>query len=120
MTDFPPPSDRPKSPTGQAFGLFRPVLFAIGVIGLAMGGLILSHRSNPQIASLPPTAEPAGPAVPKPMRAPPVPVILADSQPAPPVTAADFGKPPSLDLRGFQMKPPEAPTADAEPPASDI
>ena len=120
MTDFPSPSDRPKSPEESAFGLFRPVLFAIGVIGLAMGGLILSHRSNPQIASLTPPAEPAAPAIPQQAKAPPVPVILADSQPAPPVTAADFGKAAPLDLRGFQMKPPEASSADAEPPASDV
>ena len=127
MTDFPSPSDRPKGAKGATFGLFRPVLFAIGVIGLAMGGLVLSHRSNPDIASLPPkppaipsTPAPAAPAPAGPAQAVPGPVILADSQPAPPVTAADFGKPASLDLRGFQMKPPEAPTADAEPPASDI
>ncbi|MFN4015574.1 MAG: peptidoglycan DD-metalloendopeptidase family protein [Reyranella sp.] len=113
----------------MTFGLFRPVLFAIGVIGVAMGGLILSHRSNPDIASLPPKTaaapapappSPAGPASAAPARAAPGPVILVDSQPAPPVTAADFGNPSSLDLRGFQLKPPEAPTADAEPPASDI
>jgi murein DD-endopeptidase MepM/ murein hydrolase activator NlpD len=127
MTDFPSPSDRPKSPRRQAFGLFRPVLFAIGVIGLAMGGLILSHRSNPDIASLPPkppaipsTPAPAAPGPAGPPQAAPAPVILADSQPAPAVTAADFGKSAPLDLRGFQMRPPDAPTADAEPPASDI
>lgn len=127
MTDFPSPSDRPKSPRRQAFGLFRPVLFAIGVIGLAMGGLILSHRSNPDIASLPPkppaipsTPAPTAPGPAGPPQAAPAPVILADSQPAPPVTAADFGKSAPLDLRGFQMRPPDAPTADAEPPASDI
>ncbi len=127
MTDFPPPSDRPKSAKGATFGLFRPVLFAIGVIGLAMGGLILSHRSNPDIASLPPktaalptTPAPAAPGPKGPAQAALAPLVLADSQPAPPVTAADFGKPASLDLRGFQMKPPEAPTADAEPPASDV
>ena len=119
MTDFPSPSDRPNSPKGQTFGLFRPVLFAIGVIGLAMGGLVLSHRSNPQIAALPLKAEPGAAAVEQQAPPPSVPVILADSQPAPPVTAADFGKSGPLDLRGFQMKPPE-PTADADPPASDI
>ena len=118
MTDFPSPSDRPKRPKNTTFGLFRPVLFAIGVIGLAMGGLVLSHRSNPEIATLPPktSAVPPTPAAP----AAPAPVILADAQPAPPVTAADFGKAAPLDLRGFQMKPPETPSPDAEPPASDI
>jgi murein DD-endopeptidase MepM/ murein hydrolase activator NlpD len=128
MTDFPSPSDRPESPRNTTFGLFRPVLFAIGVIGLAMGGLVLSHRSNPDIASLaprtptiPPVPAPAAPPPGGPAQAAPgPPLILAESQPAPPVTAADFGTPPSLDLRGFQMKPPEGPTADAEPPASDI
>ena len=127
MTDFPSPSDRPKGAKGATFGLFRPVLFAIGVIGLAMGGLVLSHRSNPDIASLPPkppaipsTPAPAAPGPAGPPQAAPAPVILADSQPAPPVTAADFGKSAPLDLRGFQMRPPDAPTADAEPPASDI
>ena len=121
MTDSPPPSDRPKSAKGATFGLFRPVLFAIGVIGLAMGGLVLSHRSNPQIASLPSktAADPTVSTPPAPSQAAAPPVILADSQPAPPVTAADFGKPPALDLRGFQMKPPEASASDAEPQASD-
>jgi murein DD-endopeptidase MepM/ murein hydrolase activator NlpD len=106
----------------MTFGLFRPVLFAIGVIGLAMGGLVLSHRSNPEIASVPPNTTAAPPALaPAPAAAaPPAPMILADSQPAPPVTAADYTKAAPLDLRGFQMKPAETPTADAEPPASDI
>lgn len=127
MTDLPSPSDRPESPRKMTFGLFRPVLFAIGVIGLAMGGLVLSHRSNPDIASLPPRVPtippvpvPAAPPPAGPAQTAPAPLVLADSQPAPPVTAADFGKPAPLDLRGFQLKPPEAPTADAEPPASDI
>ena len=130
MTGFPPPSDRPKSTRSMTFGLFRPVLFAIGAIGLAMAGLILSHRSNPEIAALPPSASgPAGPIVPAaPGAAPPAnvgsePVILADSEPAPPPTAADFGRTvPPVDFRGFQMKPPgpAAAAAEAEPPASDI
>ena len=54
MTDSPPPSGRSKSAKSLAFALFRPVLFAVGVIGLALGGLVLSHRSNPEIAALPP------------------------------------------------------------------
>lgn len=119
MTDLPSPSDRPRSVRSATFGLFRPVLFAIGVIGLAMGGLVLSHRSNPEIASLPPAAKfPTTPTTAPPsVDAPPV--ILAAPEPAPPITPADFRKAPPIDLRGFQMKPPDA-SAEAEPPASDI
>ena len=62
MTDSPPPSDRSRTAKSLAFALFRPVLFAVGVIGLALGGLVLSHRSNPEIAALPPPAKPAAPA----------------------------------------------------------
>eukprot|EP01036_Dinobryon_divergens_P014598 gene14598-19737_t len=94
MTGFPPPSDRPKSARSMTFGLFRPVLFAIGAIGLAMTGLVLSHRSNPEIAALPPSTKgPAGPIVPAAPGAAPsanvgsAPVILTDSEPAPPPTA---------------------------------
>ena len=126
MTDFPSPSDRPKRAKSMTFGLFRPVLFAIGVIGLAMGGLVLSHRSNPEIASVPPqvgnpsAAAPAAPA-PRHRSRRISAVILADSQPVPPpVTAADFGK---AAPRRPQRLPAEAagtPAADAEPPASDI
>ncbi len=128
MTGFPPPSDRPKSPGNTTFGLFRPVLFAIGVIGLAMAGLVISHRSNPEIAALPsPPKAPAAPLAPEASNAlprgnaAPAPVIIANSEPGPPPTAADFGKaaPPPIDFKGFQMKPPEA-TADADPPAGDI
>ena len=122
MTGPPPPSDRPKSPKSKTFGLFRPVLFAIGVIGLAMAGLVISHRSNPEIAALPPSVKaPAAPVAPE--NASPAPVVIADSEPPPPPTAADFGKtPPPIDFRGFQMKPPgaAAAAAEAEPPASDI
>ena len=50
MTDFPSPSGRPKTAKSLAFALFRPVLFAIGAIVLALGGLVLTHRSNPEIA----------------------------------------------------------------------
>ena len=60
MTDFPSPSDRPKTAKSLAFALFRPVLFAVGVIGLALGGLVLTHRANPEIAALPaPPPKPA-------------------------------------------------------------
>jgi murein DD-endopeptidase MepM/ murein hydrolase activator NlpD len=113
MTDSPPPSDRSKPAKSSAFALFRPVLFAVGAIGLALGGLVLSHRSNPEIAALPP---PAKLPIPTPA-APPAPIVLAESEPAPPIAPADF-KGLSSDLRGFSMKPPE-PSSEPEPPASD-
>jgi murein DD-endopeptidase MepM/ murein hydrolase activator NlpD len=114
MTDFPSPSDRSKSAKSLAFALFRPVLFAIAVVGLALGGLVLSHRSNPEIAALPaaPPPAPAPPAVDLVKAIP-----LAEPEPAPPLTSADF-KGLSADFKGFDMKPPE-PAAEPEPPASD-
>lgn len=105
MTDSPPPSDRPKGGKSSAFALFQPVLFAIGIVGLAMGALVVSHRSAPEIASLPTTA-------PSVMAA----IVLPDPEPAPPLTAADLKAP--SDFRGFQMKPQEA-APEAEPTASD-
>ena len=120
MTDSPSPSGRSKTAKSWAFGLVRPVLFAVGVIGLALGGLVLSHRSNPEIAALPPP--PPNLPIPTPAAAP---IILADSEPAPPIAPSDFKSlPPTLgtnlggDLRGFSMKPPE-PNSEPEPPASD-
>jgi murein DD-endopeptidase MepM/ murein hydrolase activator NlpD len=107
MTDFPSPSDRSKTAKSLAFALFRPVLFAVGAIALALGGLVLTHRSNPEIAALPPVPQPAPPARPA---APPAPIALADAEPAPPLTSSDF--------TGFQSKPP-GPAAEPEPPASD-
>ncbi len=112
MTDSPPPSDRSKPAKSLAFALFRPVLFAVGVIGLALGGLVLTHRSNPEIAALPPPAK-----LPIPTPAAPAPIVLAEPEPAPPVTPSDF-KSSSPDLRGFSMKPPE-PNSEPEPPVSD-
>lgn len=112
MTDSPSPSDRPKTAKSWAFGLVRPVLFAVGATGLAMAALVLAQRSNPEIAALPPAPEPP---------------VLADPEPAPPpITAADFkaqspGQPPGtppLDLRGFSMKPPD-PNTEPDPPAPD-
>ncbi len=121
MTDSSPPSDRPRAAKSTAkslaFALFRPVLFAVGVIGLALGGLVLTHRSNPEIAALP---APRNLPIPTPA-APPPPIVLADSEPAPPIASTDF-RPltPNIggDLRGFSMKPPE-PNSEPEPPASD-
>lgn len=117
MTDSPPPSGRPKTVKSLAFALFRPVLFAVGAIGLALTGLVVSHRSNPEFAALP---APQNLPVPTPMptpAAPPKPIILADPEAAPPIAPADF-KSPSFDLRGFSMKPPE-PASEPESPASD-
>jgi len=109
MTDFPSPSGRSKTAKSLAFALFRPVLFAVGAIVLALGGLVLTHRSNPDIAALP-TAPPqaASPAPSPPVVSPPV--VLADPEPAPPVSSAE--------LKGFQMKPADQ-IAEPEPPASD-
>jgi hypothetical protein len=104
MTDFPSPSGRSKTAKSPAFALFRPVLFAIGAIALALGGLVLTHRSNPEIAALPTAPPQPSPPVSSP------PVVLADPEPAPPVSSAE--------LKGFQMKPADQ-IAEPEPPASD-
>ena len=91
MTDFPSPSDRPKSAKSIAFALFRPVLFAIGVIALALGGLVLTHRSNPEIAALekqPPSSLPV-PAPSPPPPPPPAMIALAEPEPAPPHPVAN-------------------------------
>ncbi|SEP16444.1 Peptidase family M23 [Rhodospirillales bacterium URHD0017] len=119
MTDSPPPSGRSKTAKSLAFALFRPVLFAVGVIGLALGGLVLSHRSNPEIAALP---APAKLPIPTPA-APAAPIVLAEPEPVPPIAPSDFKSPSEFkslppDLRGFSMKPPE-PNSEPEPPASD-
>ena len=103
MTDSPSPSDRPRGVKSLAFALVRPVLFAVGAIVLAVGGLILSHRPRPEVAALPHTPPLKMPAL------PPA-IVLADPEPPPPLTAAD--------LKGFQLKPPE-PAAEPEPPGSD-
>ncbi|HTR87149.1 MAG TPA: M23 family metallopeptidase [Reyranella sp.] len=100
MTDFPPPSDPPKTAKSAAFALFRPVLFAAAAIGLTLGALVLFQRTQPtpapdvQIARSPA----AGP------------LILPPPDSPPPVTMSEF--------QGFQMKRPEGQAA-AEPPASD-
>src|SRR5438552_11378301 len=104
MTDFPSPSGRPKGGKSLAFALFRPVLFAIGAIALALGGLVLSHRANPEIAVLPPVPAPA------PAPAAAAAIALTDPEPPPPLTAAE--------LKGFQMKPADQ-AAEPESPASD-
>ncbi len=129
MTGSPSPSGRPGTARSSAFGLFQPVLFAIGAITLALGGLVLTHRSNPEIAALSPSqptsptpAGTGGEAAAKPTATPP-PVVLADSEAPPPPGADDFrgfqGKPAEpADFKGFQTKPAD-PGADAEPPASD-
>lgn len=106
MTDSPPPSDRPKGGKSSTFALFRPVLFAIGISGLAMGALLVSRHASRNVAALLPPAEPSPPAA----------VVLAEPEPAPPPSAAEFKGP--ADFKGFQMKPQEA-AAEPESPASD-
>lgn len=113
MTDSPSPSDRLKDAKGTPFAMFRPVLFAIGAVGLALGAFIVVQRANPDTAAPLRTAAAPPAVVPEPA---PTAVVLPDPEPGPPVTVADFKPPP--DLRGFQMKPPD-PAADPEPPASD-
>src|SRR5258708_9071809 len=104
MTDLPSPSDRSKGVRSLAFALLRPVLFAVGAISLALGGLVLSHRYNPEIADLP------VPPAPKPPRSTTAAIALADPEPAPPLTAAE--------LKGFQMKP-AGPAIESEPMSND-
>ena len=122
MTDSPSPSGRSKTARSWAFGLVRPVLFAVGVVGLALGGLVLTHRSNPEIAALPPPPRPPAPAtepapVPLPVTLPdPAAIVLVDSDPAPPIGPSDF-RALSSDLSGFSLKPREPPS-EAEPPVS--
>jgi murein DD-endopeptidase MepM/ murein hydrolase activator NlpD len=104
MTDSPSPSDRPKRRKSLAFALVRPVLFPVGTIILAVGGLLIAHRATPPVEfprSAPSTAKSAAPAPP---------LTLAEAEPPPPITSAD--------LKGFQMKPPE-PASEPEPPGSD-
>jgi murein DD-endopeptidase MepM/ murein hydrolase activator NlpD len=103
MTEFPSPSGRPKGVKSRAFALFRPVLFAVGAIAFAAGGLLLIHHPQPDIA-VPPQSAQAPKAAP-----PPAPLVLPDPGP-PPLT--------SSELQGFQMKP-AGPAAEPEAPASD-
>ncbi len=121
MTDSPSPSDRPKTAKSWAFGLVRPVLFAVGATGLAMGALVVAQRSNPEIAAVPdPPVAAATPVLTDPEPAPP-PVTAADfkaqSPAQPPVAQSGAGVQP-LDLRGFAMKPPD-PGTEPDPPAPD-
>jgi murein DD-endopeptidase MepM/ murein hydrolase activator NlpD len=103
MTDSPPPSGRPGSSKSAVLALFRPFLFAVGTIGLALGALVVTHRAN---LELPP---------------PPVAVVLPDPEPPPPISPADFA--------GFQMRPADQgdrergdkdqAAGEPDPPASD-
>ena len=124
MTGLPSPSIPPESTRHMAFALFRPVLFSVTVIALALGGLVLTHRSNPEIAALKNDRSP-DPTVPSPSPA----LVLPEPEPVPPVGMAEFRGFGDLkgfgdikgigDLKGFQMKKPE-PAAEPEPPASDL
>ena len=124
MTDSPPPSDRPKPPRSSALGVFRPVLYAVGVIGLALGGFVLAHRSSPAPSPSGPdiAVSPADSTLPAEASNNPPPAAAAavdvpTPEPAPPVAPADFkGFSTSPDLRGFAMKPP---LPEPEPPAPD-
>jgi len=113
MTDSPPPSGRPetakKAAPGTLFLLLRPLLFAIGAIGLTLGLLVLlqspKKSAEPQVAAAP---------VPPPAAKSPE-VTLPNSEPAPPIGAADF----QSGFGGFGMKPGATPGEPPEPPASD-
>jgi murein DD-endopeptidase MepM/ murein hydrolase activator NlpD len=109
MTDSPPPSGRPESAQTALLALLRPVLFAIGAIGLTLGALVLLHRVGPP-------ATPSKPAVVAETTLPP-------PDPVPPVAESDFrsGLNPG-DFKGFQGAPPtdrQAQQTEPEPPASD-
>jgi len=108
MTDSPPPSGRPETAKMAALVLLRPLLFAIGAIGLTLGLLVLMQQPNgrgdPQVATAP--ALPPAPHV----RAVPPEPVLPGPDPAPPIAASDF--------QGFGMKP-GATAGEPEPPASD-
>ena len=112
MTDSPPPSGRPETAKMAApstlFVLLRPLLFAIGAIGLTLGLLVLlqspKKSSEPQVAAAP---------VPPPAAKSPE-TTLPNSEPAPPISSADF----QSGFGGFGMKPGATP-GEPEPPASD-
>ncbi|MBS0519294.1 MAG: peptidoglycan DD-metalloendopeptidase family protein [Proteobacteria bacterium] len=111
MTDSPLPSDRPKAASSAALRLFRPVLFAVGVIGLTFGALIVIHgKQEPRPPSSPAQSADSGP--PSGTPAPDIDAAgtLPEPPSAPPLTSADF--------QGFQFKPSE-PHGEAEQPASD-
>jgi len=109
MTDSPPPSGRPESARSALFVLLRPVLFAIGAIGLTLGALILLHRGSPPASPSRHVAE--------------TPVVLPEPDPPPPLSTADFRRLNPGDFRGFQSAQPPVPAAqqqsEPEPPASD-
>ena len=115
MTDFPSPSDRPNTakdaPAALLWALFRPFLFASGLIGLTIGALVMLPRTHEQVATAPPVSAP-------PASAPTASVTLPEPEPAPPIGAADF--------QGFRLKPTDAaraqtlgPADQQEAPASD-
>ena len=124
MTGLPSPSNPPESAKHMAFALFRPVLFSVTVIALALDGLVLTHRSNPEIAALKKDRSPDSTA-PSPSST----LVLPEPEAVPPVGMAEFRGFGDLkgfgdikgigDLKGFQMKKPD-PAAEPEPPASDL
>ena len=106
MTDFPSPSDRPNTakdaPAALLWALFRPFLFASGLIGLTIGALVMLPRTHEQVATAPPVSAP-------PESAPTASVTLPEPEPAPPIGAADF--------QGFRLKPTDAARAQTQGPA---
>ncbi|HEY6980862.1 peptidoglycan DD-metalloendopeptidase family protein [Reyranella sp.] len=99
MTDFPSPSDRPRTARSAAFRLFRPVLFAVAAIAATVGAVIVIHHPPaPEVA--------AAPASPVPSAS----IVLPDPEPVPPLTTADF--------KGFELKPTDQ-EADSDKPAPD-
>jgi murein DD-endopeptidase MepM/ murein hydrolase activator NlpD len=92
--------------------LLRPVLFAIGAIGLTLGALVLLHKGSPPPTPLARVAQ--------------TPVILPDpGVPPPAVTEADFKSLTATDFKGFQAGQPsgqpgqQPQQAPDEPPAPD-
>jgi murein DD-endopeptidase MepM/ murein hydrolase activator NlpD len=89
MTDSPPPSGRPESAQKALFVLLRPVLFAVGAVGLTLGALVLLHQGSPPPAPAPAPVQVAETALPEP-------------DAVPPVNADDFKRLSAADFKGFQ------------------
>ncbi|MBV8408963.1 MAG: peptidoglycan DD-metalloendopeptidase family protein [Alphaproteobacteria bacterium] len=121
MTDFPSPSGRPEGPKSSTFGRFRSVLFVLGTLGLAVGGLTLDHRlpslQSPPVSTGRSIAPGADLNLPKPDLPPPV--GAGDLKGGDPKAVNGDANLKAGDLKGFQLKPPD-PAAEPEPPASDL
>lgn len=106
MTDSPPPLDRPKAADSAALRLLRPVLFGVGVISLALGGLIAIQGPPALFSKSPQTKNDASL---KESEIDAAAAALPDPMPAPPLTAADF--------QGFQFMPSEQRPETEQPPS---